>query len=172
MARLLFGQAPWYLIDPHDGLSKHGMRAGCRWPSLGLGGRESLDRLRGNSYLCYPFHAGYAAAWCQAHGHDVFFYDAIAWYETFAVYYQRVEEFAPDIVFLEMSSASLAVDLQAAHTLADMGIKVCLVGPHASTYAETLIQEPFVTYVAQGEYDCAALAIAHGGAGFLNQRGA
>lgn len=160
--RIACVNAPWYLLDT-DGLSKHGVRAGCRWPSLGLGGGERLAEMRGNIYMPFVFHMAYAAALCQQYGHDVLCYDAIADCDRLTVFYHRIEEFDPEVIVFETASASWPHDLPIIQYLAAQGYKLCLVGPHASTYADVLIQEPFVTYIAQGEYDFASLAIANGG---------
>ncbi len=159
MARIVLANAPWYVFE--NGEHKHGVRAGCRWPSLGPGGGPHLAQMRGNVYMPYPFIMGYTSSLLEKHGHDVMYYDAIADMDTISIFYMKIDAFNPDIIILETATASIDTDLRYAEYLHNAGYKIALVGPHATVYADDLIKLPHVTYILKQEYDDLALHIAN-----------
>jgi len=120
--------------------------------------------MKGKIYAPYPFHMAYASSLCREDGHDVWFYDALTECDSIAVALMKMENFAPEITFVNISAASEEKDLAIAKSISLMGSKICLVGSHATVYAERLIKLPFISYITLGEYDLAAAKISRGGA--------
>jgi len=159
--RIALLNPPWYVYDDSRG-HLHGVRAGCRWPSLGPGGGPHLNMMRNNIYMPYPFVMGYTASLLEQYGHDVMFYDAICECDDMQTFYLKVMNFKPDVAIVETSSASITHDLGICDMLAEYGIRVALVGPHATAYAADMIKHPSVTWVLTQEYDDQAVELANG----------
>jgi len=108
-------------------------------------------------YVPYPAFMGYAASYLTSQGVDVCFYDTIALGHTYKGFFEEVKKFGPEIVIQETSTPSFDVDIRLARKLHQEGLEVCLVGPHATAFADDLIKLPFVDYVLKGEYEYSSL---------------
>ena len=149
MARVLITNPPW-IVETPSGRKRLGIRAGSRWPLT------TADHYKPTTYMPYPAFMGYATALLAGHGVDVRFYDAIASHDDYGAFYRRVDQFAPDIVIQETSTPSFNVDAEIARRLHDR-CEVCLVGPHATAFAERLVEQSYVDYVLKGAYEHSAL---------------
>jgi len=121
-----------------------GVRAGSRWSHTG--------NTPNYGYCPYPHFLGYGASYIESLGNTVMFYDAIAWRHTYEVFYEALREFQPDIIVQEISTASFYIDMEIALELSKIS-KVCLVGTHATTFAEELIKLTYISYVVKGTYE-------------------
>lgn len=111
-------------------------------------------------YSPYPVFMGYTVTYLQSKGIEAKFYDAIAENHSYKKFYQEVEKFKPEIIIMETSTPSFNIDISIAENLHNKGYEVCLVGPHATAFAEKLIELPFVDYILKGEYEYSALEMA------------
>lgn len=107
-------------------------------------------------YSPYPGFMGYATSYLQSQGIEAIFYDAIAQCHDYSTFFRKVDEIKPDIVIQETSTPSFDVDMKIARELYKK-YEVCLVGPHATAFAESLIELPFVSYVLKGAYEHSAM---------------
>lgn len=108
-------------------------------------------------YVPYPAFMGYTVSYLQSQGVEAKFYDAIALGHSYRSFFEEVNRFKPEIIIQETSTPSFDIDIKLAKKLHEMGHEVCLVGPHATAFAEELIKLPFVDYVLQGEYEYSSL---------------
>lgn len=146
--KVLLINPPWVIGD------KLGVRAGSRWPHL--------KTVKEGKYLPFPFFLAYTGAHLQENGFDVLLIDAIAEGISDEDFFRRVIEFEPDLVIQEVSTPSMAVDLEYAskiksHTNSDIafcGAEVNIRDP------DFLTEHDFVNYVLVGEYEQTALELA------------
>lgn len=138
--RILLTNPPWIVGQDY------GCRAGSRWPFLS----------GPPYYIPFPFFMAYAMSYLQSKGIDAIYYDAIARNHRMDDFYKTVAEYKPDIVLIETSTPSINEDLQIAEQLSH-NYEICLTGPHATVFAEQLIQLPFVSYILKGEYELSSV---------------
>lgn len=155
--KVLLTNPPWIISKSLAGmrLSKHwpffrmvykgqeGVRAGSRWPFL-----VPIN----DSYKPYPFFLGYAASYLLSKGIDAVFYDALTLRHSEDRFFKTAEKIKPDIVIIETSTPSFTVDLSIAEKLSK-NADICLTGPHATVFAEELINRPYIKYILKGEYE-------------------
>lgn len=132
---------PWYYYD--NGW-RFGVRAGSRWP-------HTLTRPGG--YKPFPFFLAYAQSWLMHLGIESVFIDAITMRMTYAQFYNKLMRLQPEYAVLDTSTPSITNDLQVAEYVHGLGIKVILTGPHATVFADELVQLPFVHAVVKGELE-------------------
>lgn len=89
--RVFLGNAPWSKRD------YYGVRAGSRWPHF-----ESEDM----TYMPFPFFLAYATAVLENAGFPVMLVDGIAEGIVDKAFYDRIEDFKPDVILLEVSTNS------------------------------------------------------------------
>jgi len=156
MKKILLTNPPWITKD--DFLSQRwGVRAGSRWPfTMHYWNILRYLPRRFGFYCPYPMFMGYATTYLQSKGIEAKFYDAIAWRHDYDQFLREVDKFNPDIVIQETSTPSFPVDLEIAKKL-HRNAEVCLVGPHATAFAQKLIKLPFVDYILKGEYELSSL---------------
>lgn len=106
-------------------------------------------------YCPYPGFMGYATSYLQSKGIETKFYDTIALGHNYSIFYKTIDRFKPDLVIQETSTPSFNIDLEIAKKL-HKRYEVCLVGPHATAFAEELIDLPFVDYILKGAYEYSA----------------
>lgn len=149
MAKILITNPPWIITTP-QGRKRLGIRAGSRWPLT------TTDHYKPTTYTPYPGFMGYATGYLQSQGIEAIFYDAIASRHDYDTFYKRVDELKPDIIIQETSTPSFDIDTQVTKRLHEK-YETCLVGPHASSFAEELIEQPFIDYILKGEYEYSSL---------------
>ncbi len=142
--RVFLGNAPWYQGE------LYGVRAGSRWPHF--------EDPSGSEYMPFPFFLAYATAVlerdvdCEA----VLLIDGCAEKIQEEEFCERVERFAPDLVVLEVSTASIATDLRVANDLARRcpGVQIAFSGLHVFMQEPAFFAaNPAITYVFVGEYE-------------------
>lgn len=145
--KVFLGNGPWY----RQGY--YGVRAGSRWPHF---------EEEGNRYLPFPFYLAYACALLQREGYDCRIVDGVAERISEDEYIRRAVEFQPDVVILEVSTASLPTDMRQAERIkkACANTKIVFSGIHLDMYRPEFLEEfPTVDFVLKGEYDLASLAL-------------
>jgi len=142
MKVLLLNQ-PW-ICDS----KKYGVRAGVRWAHI-------RERDRSTPYFPFPFSLAYATSYLASRGIQPVLRDSIALEETKeqALAYIRHDNF--DVVVLETSTASIAIDMAFCDELKSQkpGTVVCMVGQHSTAMPEDVLRSCAVDYVLIGEYD-------------------
>ena len=94
--KVFLGNSPWR----RKGYC--GVRAGSRWPHFE---REGVD------YLPFPFFLAYAAAILERAGHEVLLVDGIAEKISQNQFIDRISQFDPDLILMEISTISIDVDM-------------------------------------------------------------
>jgi len=147
--RVFMGNAPW------SRPGHYGVRAGSRWPHF---------EKEGSDYMPFPFFLAYGAAVLEEDGFDVLLVDAIAENQTEEWFVERVEDFRPTLIVLEVSTISIETDLGVVQAIRDiMGdeVKLALCGLHSLMYSpEFLADNPQVDFVMVGEYELTLLELA------------
>lgn len=112
----------------------------------------------------FPFFLAYAAALLEKEGLSVCLIDGAAERITREDFFRKVQAFGPDLLVLEVSTASLNVDLAAAkHCKAACGSKTKIVfcGLHTGLSDESFLAEhDCVDFTLSGEYEQALLELA------------
>ncbi len=137
--KVLLVNLPWVVEG------RWGVRAGSRWPHL-------KDPQTEGNYQPYPFYLGYATALLRREGFQAVLWDCLAMKMEKEEFLQRVEELSPDLIFAEVSTVSLANDLEILSHLKDF--------PLAIGGADINIRRPdflkthsFIDFVLVGEYE-------------------
>jgi radical SAM superfamily enzyme YgiQ (UPF0313 family) len=148
--KVFLGNAPW----SKPGF--YGVRAGSRWPHF---------ENDGCPYMPFPFFLAYATALLKKNGITTRLVDAIAERISDDEFLTRVRDFAPDLVFYEISSASLTVDLKVIAATRAMlpSAKIVVAGPHfAISEPAFLDKHPGIDFALFGEYEFNLLALVNG----------
>jgi radical SAM superfamily enzyme YgiQ (UPF0313 family) len=140
--KIFLANAPW----KKDGF--YGVRAGSRWPHF---------EKQGCTYMPFPFFLAYAAALLRDNGFELQLVDAIAEDIGEEEFFDRMERFAPDVVFFEISTASLNTDLrifeEARRRLGDSA-RIVLGGSHFGlSKPEFLEKHVHADFTLTGEYE-------------------
>jgi radical SAM superfamily enzyme YgiQ (UPF0313 family) len=152
--RLLLANPPCRLPLP-DGRERFFVRAGCRWPYSVV--KRPAQR---PTYTPFPFFLAYAAAVLRDEGFGVDVDDAVTRNDTEAEFVARTRATRPDLVVYETATPTARVDLALAGRLHRLGTRVCLVGPHATTFGrELLARHEDVDFVVAGEYEAGVVAL-------------
>jgi radical SAM superfamily enzyme YgiQ (UPF0313 family) len=139
--KVLLSNPPWF---PDEG-KRWGIRAGSRWP---------FTAASGCGYYPYPFLLGYATSYLQSRGIQAWMVDSILTRESMDSYFDRLRHFRFDYVVIETSTPSIDWDLKVARDIHSRGLgKVILTGPHATVFADDLVQHPYVHSVLKGSYE-------------------
>lgn len=181
--KVLVTNPPWIFRDKI--FKRSGVRAGSRWPFSSIKPTLSYKlytyfrnffknpsrilnrkvllklfhisgRLSNCPYIPYPVFMGYATSYLQSKGIEAKFYDAIALRHNYSTFYKTIDRFEPDIIIQETSTPSFNIDLEIANKL-HKKYEICLVGSMATTFAEKLIEMPFVDYILKGAYEYSVL---------------
>jgi radical SAM superfamily enzyme YgiQ (UPF0313 family) len=148
--KVFLGNAPWHKPG------YYGVRAGSRWPHF----ESELER-----YMPFPFQLAYAAALLEQHQFDVLLVDGIAEKMTEEAFIHRIEQMAPDLILLEVSTPSFGVDIRFARRLRSTvanGAPIAFCGPHAPMFSSLFLQSHTdVDMVLTGEYENTLLSVAH-----------
>jgi len=126
----------------------YGVRAGSRWPHF---------EKEGCSYMPFPFFLAYSAALLRDAGFQLDLVDAIAADMDEEAFFARMQAFAPDVVFFEISTASLNTDmriLERARGLLGDSARIILGGAHfGMSKPDFLARHSQADYVLTGEYE-------------------
>jgi radical SAM superfamily enzyme YgiQ (UPF0313 family) len=140
--KLFLGNSPWY----KPGF--YGVRAGSRWPHL----ESEVER-----YMPFPFQLAYATALLEKHEFEVLLLDGIAERISEEVFLDRIIQFDPDLIVLEVSTPSFNTDISFARRLRsriDSNVKLAFCGPHALMFnPEFLSTYPEIDLILVGEYE-------------------
>lgn len=140
--KIFLGNSPW------SKKGFYGVRAGSRWPHFE---KETTE------YMPFPFFLAYAAALLEEDGFEVLLVDAIAEKISEEQFVRKIEAFGPDLILLEVSTISIAVDLALAKKLRkklSRSVKLALCGLHALMYKTNFLEEnQSVDFVLFGEYE-------------------
>jgi len=139
--KIFLGNSPWR----KKGF--YGVRAGSRWPHF------ERDE---SGYRPFPFFLAYAAAVLEKDGQDVCLVDGIAEDLTPEQFLDRVVEFKPDLVLLEVSTSSSKVDEQMGRQIKERlpETRLAYSGLNVFMYSPKFLEEtPYVDYVLEGEYE-------------------
>ncbi len=150
--KILLANAPW----SKPGF--YGVRAGSRWPHF---------EAEGSRYMPFPFFLAYAAALLKRDGFDVVLIDAIAEGLSEREFLGRVAAVRPDVVLYEVSTASIAADLNIAAATKEalrtpgVDVRIVFAGAHKGMYETAFLEaHEDVDFVLVGEYELTLLALA------------
>jgi radical SAM superfamily enzyme YgiQ (UPF0313 family) len=139
--KIFLGNGPWYKKG------YYGVRAGSRWPHF---------EEEGNRYLPFPFYLAYATAILEKSGYNCRIVDGVAERISEDEYVQRAIDYQPDVIILEVSTASLETDMRQVQRIKDSrpNAKIIFCGIHLDMYRPEFMEStPLVDYVMKGEYD-------------------
>lgn len=140
--KLFLGNAPW------DKPGFYGVRAGSRWPHF---------ERKGCTYMPFPFFLAYATSLLREDGFDPLLVDGIAEGLDDDAFFDRLRAFAPDVVFYEVSTASLNKDIAILRrTREELGptVRIAVAGAHHDLgEAAFLAEHPEVDFTLSGEYE-------------------
>lgn len=140
--KIFLANAPW----KKPGF--YGVRAGSRWPHF---------EAEGCTYMPFPFFLGYAAALLRDNGFEIRLVDAIAEGLGEDEFFARLEQYAPDVIFYEISTASLNTDLRILEkTREKLGnsVRIVLGGSHFGlSKPDFLTRHVQADFTLTGEYE-------------------
>ncbi|MBU1565849.1 MAG: radical SAM protein [Proteobacteria bacterium] len=144
--KIFLGNAPW----KKPGF--YGVRAGSRWPHF------EVDN---NRYMPFPFQLAYATAFLEQEKFEVLLVDGIAAHLSDTQFIEKINDFRPDIIVLEVSTPSLTADLKIADKIVQELYKparLVFCGPHAPMGDPEFIERHLdVDIVLLGEYELTLL---------------
>ncbi len=139
--RVFLGNGPW--AKP----GYYGVRAGSRWPHFE---DQHLE------YMPFPFFLAYAAAVLEREDVPVHLVDALAEKIDLPTFLDRLGDFAPDLVVLEVSTISINTDLATARAIKERfgHVKLAFAGLHSYMYEPAwLAEHEDIDFVLIGEYE-------------------
>jgi len=138
--RVCLTNPPWEV----DGA--RGIRAGCRVPNTIGSGQHT--------FIPFPYTLAYATSKLASEGVEVRIVDAIGEELDADAFRQRVAEFEPDLVVVEMATQSHDVDLAfAAQMREQTGARIVVCGSHPTALPEEILEHACVDFVMLGEYE-------------------
>jgi anaerobic magnesium-protoporphyrin IX monomethyl ester cyclase len=148
--RVMLLNPPWTIEG------RRGVRAGSRWPYTA----PLTDHDDVTGYMPYPFFLGYLSSLLRDRGIINVIVDAVAEELTNSDFIERVAGYEPDIILMEVATASYVIDtlwlLKIKERLPQ--VKMIWTGAHVTVQGERILREnPFVDYIIQGEYEKVAL---------------
>ncbi|WP_321493271.1 radical SAM protein [uncultured Desulfobacter sp.] len=146
--KVFLGNAPW----KKPGF--YGVRAGSRWPHF---------EADGCTYMPFPFFLAYATSLIEKDGFTPLLVDAIAEGMDDETFFDRITSFGPDIIFFEISSASLNTDLRILHhvrKLVGEDVKIIFAGAHQDLGTSNFLSDkPELDFTLGGEYEFPLLSL-------------
>ncbi|MFH2021240.1 MAG: radical SAM protein [archaeon] len=145
--KIILANPPWTV-----GKMK-GRRAGTRWPHLKL----SIEP----DSLPYPLFLAYASSLLKKNEFDVKSVDAIGQNIGYAEFHKIINEFSPDLIFLETSAASFDRDLGLLKEIKkNNDVKIAITGPDLTISDESLLinLEP-IDFILVGGYEQTLLVL-------------
>jgi anaerobic magnesium-protoporphyrin IX monomethyl ester cyclase len=144
--KILLSNPPWYKENCF------GVRAGSRWPHF-----------REGPYLPFPFFLGYASALLEKKGKDILVIDALADRIKNEEFIERVKQYSPHLLLMEISTPSIYDDLNLAGEIKKLfpQIKIAFCGPHILMYNEQFLKENnVIDFILYSEYEYTLLELA------------
>jgi radical SAM superfamily enzyme YgiQ (UPF0313 family) len=143
-----------YLNLPWEEEGRRGIRAGCRFPNL--------QAKNTNSYVPFPFLLAYGASYAESQGAQALCIDGVAERCSVASVAERVRNFAPQLIVVEISTTSLARDLT---TLAELrqtcpSAKTAIYGSHVDVRPMDGLSSEAVDFVIRGEPEITSVELA------------
>lgn len=146
--KVCLGNAPWIKKG------YYGVRAGSRWPHF-----EEED----HRYMPFPFFLAYAAALLEKSRFEILLIDGAAERISERDFLERVKNFRPELIVLEVSTVSLEADLKMVKELrGEFGPapKIALCGLHSGMYQRSFLKEhEDVDFVLKREYEYTLLEL-------------
>lgn len=128
------------------------------WPCDGFGARTNVrwPHKRGDKCLAFPIYLAYASAVLKEDKFNVFAIDAVEKELGIFNFVSLLVKEKPALILLEISTPSLAFDLETAQMLkSDLpGTIIAVCGPHATYFHEELIRDyNFIDICIRGEFE-------------------
>ncbi|MDI6783603.1 MAG: radical SAM protein [bacterium] len=139
--KVFLGNAPWRKAG------FYGVRAGSRWPHF--------ERC-GSGYMPFPFFLAYATAVLDRAKIDVLLIDGIAEELTEPEFLDRIRQYHPNLIVLEVSTSSIDADIEIGKRIKQDNpqAKLAFCGPHIYMYQpEFLQQHPEIDFILQKEFE-------------------
>ena len=146
--KVLLANPPWNVNG------KKGVRAGSRWPHLKITEEED--------YMPFPFFLAYAAALIKKNNINVLLIDAIAESMSNTNFLDKIKDYKPNIVLLEVSTPSLKIDLELARKIKefDNSVKIALTGLDMNIRNQKFLEKNrFIDFVLVGGYEFTLLGL-------------
>ncbi len=145
--RVFLGNAPWRKPG------YYGVRAGSRWPHFEA---EEME------YMPFPFFLAYAAAIIERDGFPTLLVDAIAENISDDQFIEKMLDFKPDLVLLEICTPSIDADMKMLKRVRTEApnVKIALAGLHHEMYQTLFLMENLdADIVLIGEYELSLLDV-------------
>lgn len=139
--------------------NRFGVRAGSRWPFTSEAEENGYI-----NYIPFPFFLACACALLKKDDREAKLIDAIAQGADEDSVIDEVSSYQPGLIVIETSTPSFENDMRIASKIAEAnpGSFVALCGPHATTFAEDILQRSeFVDFILRGEYEYILLDLVH-----------
>ena len=146
--RVLLANPPWIV----NGIK--GVRAGSRWPHLKIPEEEY--------YMPFPFFLAYSASLLKKNKINVLLVDAVAEGIKDTKFLDKIKNYKPNIVLLEISTPSLEIDLGRARKIKEFNksIKIALAGLDMSIRNPKFLEKnKFIDFVLVAEYEFTLLGL-------------
>jgi radical SAM superfamily enzyme YgiQ (UPF0313 family) len=143
VVNVLLANVPWV---------EGAVRAGSRWPA-------KYSKNSAISYNPFPFYMGYTAGLLEKTGCNLLVLDCLATRMSRNEFFNKCEEFDPDLTVVETATTSFNNDIEICKKLKNItNTKIALTGTHSTVfYKEILLKYPFIDFVAVGEYELTIL---------------
>lgn len=172
MTKILFSNIPHF--ENSNGTLLKWVGAGSRWPNSNPA-RCKPDQWVDGHYIPFPHFMAYAASYCAKHtGADVVLRDSIALHEGYTSFARYLQEFRPDLIFIESATPSWPHAKGIIQRIADewapwAKIAVCgsIASPAGGQVAEILAL-PNVVAAISGEYEKGSVKVANGATGEIH----
>lgn len=126
--------------------NQRGIRSGCRVPNS-IGSGE-------HTFIPFPFPLAYATAVLERSGVETLLIDAVGEDSECEPFLQRIEDFAPELVVIEMATQSHDIDLRYARLIKTRtGASIAVCGSHPTALPAEILASEHVDYVLRGEYE-------------------
>ncbi|MEK6936807.1 MAG: radical SAM protein [Nanoarchaeota archaeon] len=127
------------------------------WPGSGYGTRSNVrwPHRRGDKVLTYPIYLAYAVSMLKQDGFQAWGIDAVDKEWGISEFIQKIKDYKPAIVFMEVSAPSFIYDLETAQKVKEeVGCIVAFCGPHMNYHHEKTIKNyNFVDITIRDEFD-------------------
>lgn len=107
----------------------YGLRSNSRWPHI-----------RPDKHLQFPIYLAYTSSLLKKDGHNVLAFDAVAEELDSHGFYHKIDQFKPDVVFMECATPSFDQDVYNAGLIKNLGCKVFLFGSHISAFTNEIVE--------------------------------
>jgi len=131
------------------------------WPGEGYGARTNVrwPHRRGDKKLSFPIYLAYTSAVLKREGFEVLGIDAVEKRLGISEFVKKIREFGARAIIMEVSTPSIAHDLESAQALKQQipGIFIVLCGAHITFFNKSIIEDyGFIDACIDGEFEYAA----------------